>query len=111
MFDDSVKSPSTNLYDMLNVNIKPKLHHGISISNDIIKFFLFYQKNTNVFENKANLRDLVAATGLVFLLKIVNHQFFSTVTLKFDEWPRKTIGHLSYSTLSFLHPFKAICEF
>ena len=116
--------------------------------------------------NKANLRDLIAATGLVILLKLDwNCQFFSLcdleiwwmtsksyrapllhyiklcassqtprwiqtgvtvrkrsiwvkisdflscVTLKFDEWPWKTIGHLFYATLSFVHHFKPIGEF
>ena len=43
-----------------------------------------HQKNQN--NNKANLRDLIAATGLVILLKFdPNHRFFwSLVTLKFD---------------------------
>ena len=35
----------------------------------------------------------------------------SCVTLKFDGWPWKTIGHLFYTTLSFVHHFKAIGEF
>ena len=36
-------------------------------------------------QNKANLRDLIAATGLVILLKLdSNHRFFSHVTLKFQ---------------------------
>ena len=116
--------------------------------------------------NKANLRDLIAATGLVILLKLdSNHRFFSPcdleiwwmtsknyraplmhyiklcassqtpqwiqtgvtvrkrsswvkigdflsrVTLKLDGWPWKTIGHLFYATLSFVHHFKAIGEF
>ena len=40
--------------------------------------------------NKANLRDLIAATGLVILLKLdSNRWFFSRVTLKFDGWPPK----------------------
>ena len=115
--------------------------------------------------NKANLRDLIAATGLVILLKFYpNHRFFSPcdleiwcmtsknnrapllyyiklsvpfqihwwiqtevtirkrsirveighflslVTLKFDEWPWKTIGHLFYTTSSFVHHFKSIGE-
>ena len=56
--------------------------------------------------NKANLRDLIAATGLVILLKFhPNHQFFSRVTLKFDGWPWKTIGHIFYTTSSFVHHF------
>ena len=35
----------------------------------------------------------------------------SHLTLKFDRWPRKTIGHLFYATSSFLHYFIVICEF
>ena len=116
-------------------------------------------------KNKANLRDLIAATRLVFLLEIVNHQFFSLcdleiwwmtsknnrapflyyfkffasfqshlwilagitvrkcsirvkigyfvsrVTLKFEGWPWKIIGHLFQATSSFVHHFKAIDEF
>ena len=113
--------------------------------------------------NKANLRDLIAGTGLVILLKFdPNHRFFSPchleiwcmtsknnrasllyfiklcvsfqiyrwiqtevtlrkrsirveigdflslVTLKFDGWPWKTIGHLFYNTPSFVHYFKSI---
>ena len=37
--------------------------------------------------------------------------FFSRVTLQFDIWPWKTIGHLSYPTSSFLHHFIAIGDF
>ena len=33
------------------------------------------------------------------------------MTLKFDEWPRKTIGHFFYTTSSFVHHFKSIDEF
>ena len=33
------------------------------------------------------------------------------MTLKFDWWPRKTIGHLFYTTSSFVHHFKHIGEF
>ena len=62
--------------------------------------------------NKANLRDLIAATGLVILLKLdSNHRFFSHVTLKFDWWPRKIIGYLFYITSIFVHHFIAIGEF
>ena len=35
----------------------------------------------------------------------------SRVTLKFDGWPCKTIGHLFYATSSFVHHFVAICVF
>ena len=37
--------------------------------------------------------------------------FLSRVTLKFDGWPWKTIGHLFYATSSFVHHFIAISEF
>ena len=116
------------------------------------------------YKSKANLRDLIAANGLVILLKFdPNLRFFSPydleiwcmtsknnraplpyyiklcvsfqihrwiqtevtvrkrsiwvkignllscVTLKFDGWPWKTIGHLFYTT-SFVHHFKSIGE-
>ena len=37
--------------------------------------------------------------------------FFSRVTLKFDVWPWKTIGHLFYATSSIVHHFVAIGDF
>ena len=37
--------------------------------------------------------------------------FFSHVTLQFDVWPWKTIGHLFNATSSFVHHFVAICDF
>ena len=66
----------------------------------------YYHEN-----NKANLRDLIAATGLVISnwIKIVN--FSACVTVKFDGWPCKTIGHLFYATSSFVHHFTPIGEF
>ena len=42
-------------------------------------------------------------------VKIVT--FLARVTLKFNGWPWKTIGHLSYATSSFMHHFIAISEF
>ena len=36
---------------------------------------------------------------------------FSRVTLQFDVWPWKAIGHLFYATSSFVHHFLAIGEF
>ena len=62
--------------------------------------------------NTANLRDLIAATGLVILLKLNSkRRFFSPVTLKFDGWPQKTKGHLFYATSSFVQHFIAIGKF
>ena len=37
--------------------------------------------------------------------------FFGPVSLKFDGWPWKTIGHLSYAASSFVHHFIASGEF
>ena len=37
--------------------------------------------------------------------------FYSRVTLKFEVWPWKTIGHLYYATSSSMHHFVAIGEF
>ena len=64
-----------------------------------------------LYNNKANLRDLIAATGLVISnwIQIVN--FSARVTVKFDAWPCKTIGHLFYATSSFVHHFLPIGEF
>ena len=39
--------------------------------------------------NKANLRDLIAATGLVISNWIQFVDFAACVTLKFDGWPKK----------------------
>ena len=40
--------------------------------------------------NKANLKDLIVATGLVILFKLdLNHGFSAHVTLKFDGWHKK----------------------
>ena len=61
--------------------------------------------------NKANLGDLIAATGLVISLKSdSNHRFSACATLEFDEWPRKIIGHLFYTTSRFVH-LKSIGKF
>ena len=37
--------------------------------------------------------------------------FQRRVTLKFDGWPWKTIGHLSLATSSYMYHFIMICEF
>ena len=43
------------------------------------------------------------------LLKISD--FLSSMTLKFDRWPWKTIEHLFCATSSYVHHFVALCEF
>ena len=44
-------------------------------------------------------------------IRVIIDDFLSRVTLKFDRWPWKTIGHLFYATSSFVHHFKAIGYF
>ena len=39
------------------------------------------------------------------------NDFFSRVTFELDGWPWKTIGHLFYDTISFVHHFNAIGKF
>ena len=71
-----------------------------------------YKQNGLCRHNKANLRDFIAATGLVILLKLEwNHPFFSHVTLKFDWWPWKIIGQIFYITSSCVHYLKPLSEF
>ena len=41
----------------------------------------------------------------------LNSAFLSRMTLKFDGWPWKTIGHLFNATSRFVHHFVAIGEF
>ena len=51
-----------------------------SLSSPLLKWT---GKSTKLQHNKANLRDLIAATGLVILLKLdSNHRFFSPCDLK-----------------------------
>ena len=67
-------------------------------------------QTAHLFYASSNLRDLIAATGLVISnwIQIVN--FSARVTVKFDGWPCNTIGHLFYATSSFVHHFVAIGE-
>ena len=44
-------------------------------------------------------------------IRVKISDFLSCVTLKFDGWPWKIIGHLVYVTSSYLHQFIAISEF
>ena len=89
-----------------NINISHTSDWWIPLTND-----QWYQSFVTE-ENKANLRDLIAATNLVILLKLdSNRWFFSLCDLKIWWIPPKIIGHLFYTTSSFVHHFKAISEF
>ena len=61
---------------------------------------------------KANFRDLIAATGLVILLKLdSNRRFFAHLALQFDGWPQQIIRHVFYTTSSFVYHLISISEF
>ena len=51
----------------------------------------------------------VAVRNCLIWVKI--DDFFSRVTLQFEGWPSRTIGHIFYATSSFVHHFVAIDEF
>ena len=179
LFDDVIvfatwlKVCANNHRDHVEKDLNLQENHTICYTSTItppgwIIWTVFWNVNTKnqLLRNKANLRDLIAATGLVILLKFdPNHRFLSPcdleiwcmtsknnrapllyyiklcvsfqihrwiqteftvrkrsirvkigdflshVTLKFDGWPWKTIGHLFYYASSFVHHFTAISEF
>ena len=96
---------------LCNSSITDKIHSQLQTSHGNFSFFREY----GIKVNKANLRDLIAATGLVILLKLdLNRRFFQPVwpwNLKDDPQNNKIIGHLFYVILSILHNFVAIGEF
>ena len=85
-----------------------------NLTNDIEK-----QQSGHLFQATSSFVHHFKSIGEVKLgLQSGNSQFgsklvifLSGVTLKFDGWPWKTTGHLFYTTLSFVHHFKAMCEF
>ena len=70
---------------------------------------LYYIKLCASFQSHVWIQTGVTVRKCSIRVKIGN--FLSRVTLKFDEWPWKIIGHLSYAASSFVHHFIAICEF
>ena len=82
------------------IQFEYKLHYHGGSTYNFVKY------------NKSNLRDLIAATGLVisnWIFQIID--FSVCVTLKFDGLPWKIIGHFFYTTSSFVHHFKSTSEF
>ena len=55
--------------------------------------------------------ELIATSSLVILLKLDSNQLLAHISLKFDGWPRKIIGHPFYATSSIVQYFKAIGKF
>ena len=65
--------------------------------------FVHHFKSTNEFKLELQSGNAQFGQKLTIL--------FSRVTLQFDVWPWKTIGHLFYASSSFMHHFVAIGEF
>ena len=71
--------------------------------------FLYYVKLCASFQIHQWIQAGVTVRKRPIQVKIGD--ILSRVTLKFDGWPWKTIGNLFYSTLSFVHHFKATGEY
>ena len=70
---------------------------------------LYYIKLCASFQIHRWIETEVTVRKCSIWVKISN--FLSRVTLKFDGWPWKTIGHIFYAASSFVHHFTAIGEF
>ena len=70
---------------------------------------LYYIKHCASFQSHRWIQTGITVRKCSIRVKIGD--FLSCVTLKFDGWPWKSIGHLFYTTSSFLHHFKAISKF
>ena len=71
--------------------------------------YIYYVRLCASFQNHGRIQTGVRVRKYSIWVKISN--FLSHVTLKFDGWPWKTIGHLFYTTLNFEHHFKATGQF
>ena len=69
---------------------------------------LCYLKHCASFQNHRWIQTPLTVRKRPIWVKIDN--FWSRVSLKFDGWPWKTIGHLFYATSSIVHHFTAIGE-
>ena len=70
---------------------------------------LYYIKLCASFQSHGWIQTGVTVRKRTIWVKIGN--FLSRVTLKFDGWPWKSIGHLSYAASSFVRNFVPIGEF
>ena len=70
---------------------------------------LCYFKLSATYHSHWWIKTWVTVRKLPIWVKIGD--YLSFVTLKFDRWPWKTIGHLSYATSSFVQHFIGIGEF
>ena len=74
-----------------------------------VALFLCYLKLCTSFRSQQSIQTGVTVQKHLIQVKIGN--FLSCSILIFDRRPWKTIGHLFYTTSSFVHHFIAICKF
>ena len=97
----SVQKWWTYLYDLDEVVVF-QLNHALQLVRYVITF---QQGKSEGFESCH--RPIVWKRPIwVKISDVLSH-----VTLKFEEWPWKTIGHLSFAVSSFVQHFIAIGEF
>ena len=91
--------------------LKGQIHLCITIEwrkqRDAWKIFNF-KHFVDLCLNEANLRDLIVATGLAIISNRIHILIFSAcVILKFDRWPRKSIGNLFHAPRGYVYNFIA----
>ena len=74
--------------------------------------FLYYIKLCAIFQShwQSHWHIQTGVTVPKRSIQVKIGDFLSWVTLKINIWPSKTIGHLFYTTPSFMHHFKSIGE-
>ena len=102
-----IQTGVTVLKSSIRLKIADVLSH-VTLKNNRAPL-LCYFKLCASFRSHQRIQTVVTVRKC--LIQVTIADFLSQLTLKFDRWPWKTIGHLSYGTLSFVHHFIAICEF
>ena len=126
----SIPSFRTNPPRINNANLRDLIAAtGLVISNwiQIVNFFhpcdreSWWMTSKKHYDTSSLLRQALCfiqihwwiQTGFTdqkFSMRVQNGDLLSHVTLNFDGWPWKTIGHLSYAVSSFVQHFVAIGE-
>ena len=85
--------------------------YGVKSYSDIKNLNLFYVTSSLCISFPSHLWIWTGVTDQKCSIWVKSSICFSRVTLKFDRWPWKTIGHLFYAISNFVHDSIGICEF
>ena len=80
----------------------------MTLKNNRAPLLLYYVKLCPSFQSNRWIQTWITVRKRSIWVTISN--FLFRVTLKFEGWPWKIIGHLCYTTPSFVHHCKAISE-